>query len=278
MEFAFSALLLLILILPGFILQFTYTRGFWRWNSPNVNRPLTEQIPTGVVYAAVLHLIWASIWANYEPINLKVLIMLLIGNYGNDEEHLEIILKSITDYPYHIAFYFLSLYLLSAILGYIGHSIVRKKKLDLKTRFFRFNNEWFYSLRGEVAEFNETPDIDGQVDGVMLTTVVHHGEKVNYLYRGFVYDFFFDKEGNLDRVVLMYADRRDLSNDKTSDEDDSDRFYEIVGNYFIIRYSEMTTINLYYITFEPENDAVDTDIEVFEDEETVVREPEIHDT
>lgn len=255
MEFAFSALLLLILILPGFILQLTYTRGFWRWNSPNVNRPLTEQIPSGIVSAGILHLTWASISSCFfYTINLKVLIMLLIGNYGHDEEHLETVLNSVADNSYKIAIYFLSLYTFSAFLGYFFHFIVRKTKLDQKTRFFRFNNEWFYSLRGELSQFKETPNIEGLQAGVLLTSIVHHGDN-NYLYRGFVYDFFFDTNGNLDRVVLMDTDRRDLSKDKKSDDgEDEERYYNVEGDYFILRCSEMVTVNLYYITFEEDKE------------------------
>ncbi|HEX9927424.1 MAG TPA: DUF6338 family protein [Pyrinomonadaceae bacterium] len=266
MEFAFSALLLLILILPGFIIQFTYTRGFWRWNSPNAYRPLTEQIPSGIVAAAVLHLIWASICTLLiSPINLKALMMLLLGNYGHDEQHLETVLESVTNSPYKIAFYFLSLYVFSALIGYLLHWFVRRVKLDRKTRFFRFNNEWFYALRGELAQFRETPDVEGMIAGILLTTIVHH-EGQNYLYRGFVYDFFFDKSGNLDRVILLDTDRRDLSQDRVFNEEDEGRYYEIEGDYFILRYSEMSTINLYYITFEEEADDSTPDVEIVESE------------
>ncbi len=251
MEFAFSALLLLSLILPGFILQFTYTKGTWRWNSPNVSRPLSEQIPSGVVSAAFLHLIWATICGYFYQINLKVLTMLLLGNYGHDEEHFDEILENLSNSPYKITLYFLSLYALAAIIGFIFHKIVRVCKLDHKRRFFRFNNEWFYALGGELSKFTETKDIDGEIDVVWLTTIVHHEGK-NVLYRGFIYDFYFDSEGHLDRVILTDVDRRDLSNDKNPKKTDENRFYEIEGDYFILRYSEMTTINLYYITFEAE--------------------------
>ena len=33
--------------------------------------------------------------------------------------------------------------------------------------------------------------------------------------------------------------------------DDADRFYPIDGDYFVIRYSEVITLNVHYVKFEP---------------------------
>ncbi len=258
MEFAVSALFLLVLLLPGFILQTSYTKGFWRWNSPTTTRPITEQIPTGIVTASVLHIIWASAcaWLGY-PINLSALTMFLLGAYGHDEEFFRTTLNSLTDHPYKVFIYFISLYMGSAFLGYLSHFLVRKWKLDRRTRILRFNNEWFYLLSGEITQFKEFPEDLGKVDGVYLTTIVHHSGK-DYLYRGIVADFFFDKSGNLDRVLLTLAHRRDLSADRELDQefgqDEVDnRYYNVEGDYFILRYSEMSTINLAYFFVEKED-------------------------
>ncbi len=121
----------------------------------------------------------------------------------------------------------------------------------------RFNNEWFYLLSGEISEFKEFTENLGKVDGVYLTTIVHHSDK-DYLYRGIVADFFFDKSGNLDRVLLKLAHRRALTDDREShqeydQEEIDDRYYSIEGDYFILRYSEMSTINLdYFFVVEEE--------------------------
>jgi hypothetical protein len=71
---------------------------------------------------------------------------------------------------------------------------------------------------------------------------------------GIIADFFFDHSGSLDRVLLRSVERRKLSEDikpgKAIDSDD--RYYEIEGDYFILRYSEMSTINIDYIFVTPE--------------------------
>jgi len=176
--------------------------------------------------------------------------MLLLGSYGYNEAHFETTVAEFTHYPYQVFWYFLSLYIFAVLLGYLSHYLVRKFKLDLKYRFFRFNNEWYYLLSGETMKFGEVDGNDGDVDGVYLTTVVHHSNE-DYLYRGIVADFFFDKSGNLDRLLLRNVLRRSLSNDRNSDEPfnnlPDERYYDIKGDYFLLRYSEISTINLDYI-------------------------------
>lgn len=247
MEFAVSALLLLVLLLPGFILQLSYTKGVWRWNSPVVNRPITEQIPSSIIIAGVLHLIWTPIASLFGEIKYDVLLMFLTGNFGHDEEKFSYALDTIAAHPYKPAIYIFSLYAFAALMGYLAHIIVRGRHWDHKFRFVRFNNEWFYWLRAEITQFSETDDLEGEIIGTVLSAVVHHKE--DYLYTGIVIDYFFDKEGNLDRVILDQASRRKLCDDREQAEATAvSRYYSIEGHYVILRYSEMVTVSLRYLT------------------------------
>jgi hypothetical protein len=258
-EFAFSAVILLLLLLPGFILQTAYTKGRWRWNSPTLVRPLAEQILSGIVTAGALHILWFWIASCLkETINLRVLVMFLLGSFGHDDEHFNDALDVLVRHPLKIALYFSSLYVFAALAGLAVRGLVRWMRWDHKYRFLRFNNEWYYLLSGEIHSFQETPDIEGETKGVYLTTVVHHSN-VDYLYTGFVIDYFFDRNGNLDRVILDEVARRRLSDDKSEEmkeHEEAARFYEIEGHYFVLRYSEMCTINLDYLIFEKDEYAV----------------------
>ena len=259
MEFAFSALFLLILILPGFILQFTYTKVFWRWNSPTSTQSITEQIPVGIVNATALHLVWTGVCNLLGlAVNLRSVVTLLLGSYGHDDVYFPDTLESLVNNPHKIFFYFATLYSFSALLGYFGHWLVRKCEWDRKFKFLRFNNEWYYLLSGEITQFKEFPENLGVVAGVYLTTIVHHSDN-DYLYRGIVADFFFDKSGNLDKVLLRLAHRRALSKDRENNQEYNqdqidERYYNIEGDYFILQYSEMSTINLdYFFVAEESN-------------------------
>lgn len=257
MEFAVSAILLLILLLPGFILQSAYTKGFWRWNSPTSARSLTEQIPAAVVLSSILHAIWATLSGTIGyPVNLDAVAMLLLGSYGHEETHFNVTVSALTTNPYKVFLYFVSLYAVSALLGYMSHWIVRERGWDRSTRILRFNNQWFYLLTGEITEFREAQEEFPEIAGVLLTTVVHHQQQ-DWLYIGVIADFFFDKSGALDRVLMTSVERRKLSEDKKTDEeiDPDQRYYDIEGDYFVLRYSEMSTINIDYIFVTPETDA-----------------------
>lgn len=256
MEFAVSAIFLLILLLPGFILQTAYTKGFWRWNSPTSNRSLTEQVPVGIVFATVLHAAWISLAAVFGfAIDFGAVFMLLTGNYGHDDVHFDRAIAQLTNNPSRIFLYFATLDLVAAAVGYVSHFAVRQLRLDRRTRMLRFNNHWFYLLSGEIAQFQELTNIEEDIDGILLTTVIHHSE-ADYLYRGLLTDFFFDKEGNLDRVYLTLSERRRLSDDRKDQEVESsaaeERYYDIEGDYLVLKYSEMTTINVDYFFLIPE--------------------------
>ena len=76
-----------------------------------------------------------------------------------------------------------------------------------------------------------------------------------YLYTGVLVEYFLDDQGQLNRLVLASAARRPLSDDQASesgaDPDQSqayeERFYPIEGDYFVLRYSEVLTLNVRYL-------------------------------
>jgi hypothetical protein len=265
MNFAYPALLLFLLVLPGIILNYTYARGFWRWNSPTSIERYSEQIAYSIIAASILHLGWAYFLSFFGfDIDLEAVLVLLTGAFGPDDQYLTTTVQTLTNNPGRIAFYFYGLYLLSAILGISGHLFVRKTRLDRTTRLFRFTNEWYYLLSGEILEFAETPAEPRQFDGVYLSTIVQHGNE-NYLYRGIVFDFSYDRTGKLERVILRLAHRRLLSADRKHDQPrdtgdpgfgDDARYYDIEGDFFILNYEDMHTINIEYFALtdpsEPE--------------------------
>ena len=255
MNVAFPALLIFVLVLPGIILRYTYTRGFWRWLSPTSVGSLPDEIAYSVTFAIGLHLLWGPITAWFASLEIDPhsILVLLIGSYGHDDKFFEPAVTSVSEHPFAVVFYLLSLYLMAAGLGYGAHFLVRKYKLDRKTHILRFRNEWYYLLTGEVLEFKEVQGTASSGDAsnvhVYLSAVVDLSA-ASYLYRGVVTGFWFDRSGNLDKIQLILAHRRLLSDDKNASSDDSDRYYDIEGNYFILRYAETKTINLYYFTLE----------------------------
>jgi hypothetical protein len=156
-------------------------------------------------------------------------------------------------YPW-VAGYLVSLYGASAVAGNLGHRAVRRLKLDHSTKTFRFDNYWYYMLTGEVLDFRENAGEGRRVDGVYLSAVVDHSSG-SYLYRGIVSDFTFDRDGKLDTIVLADAHRRRLVDDREEEaapraavgpSAPDQRYYEIRGDFLVLRYDELRTLNLDY--------------------------------
>lgn len=133
-----------------------------------------------------------------------------------------------------------------------------------RLRFFRFNNEWFYILTGEILSFREEESRSRSIDGVFLSAIVDHA-KESFLYRGIIKDWTFDSAGRLDTIRLALPHRRLLTSDRKKPlgalagkyVEPDDRYYEIRGDVFVLRYAEIKTMNLDYFTLDDASPAAD---------------------
>jgi hypothetical protein len=247
---AFQTLLIFLFVLPGIASRYTYTRGLiHRWSNIVQIRPWTEEILPSLALALSLQIVWY--WA-FGPDNIKAL---------TTPE------TTLAD-PIRPALYFLDLTIAGTALGFFVRWIVITFALDLQFEFLRFSNMWHYLLTGEVFLFNKnnlhtvrenrgwlgwfrlsrpTPSLAG----VFLSAVVEQGGEA-FVYRGIVKDFWFNPtNGDLDGIQLMLADRRDLSaKEKPSVEKKAEEiYYEIRGDFFVLRYSVTRNVNLRYFSF-----------------------------
>lgn len=216
-------------------------------------RRLSDDFAYGVVFSIALHAgwLWLVSLLGYRP-EPKAILAWMAGNFGPNNALLPEVLEAFSgNYP-EIAGYFLTLCAGAAILGHVAHRTVRRLRLDHRTRLFRFNNYWYYMLRGEVLLFRENASEEVVLpDGVYLSAIVAHSGK-SYLYRGLVSDFTYDDNGALDTIVLTDAHRRELSQDQASQEglpvphEEDPRYYDIRGEYLILQYAKVTTLNLDY--------------------------------
>jgi hypothetical protein len=256
MSFAFPALLVFLLVLPGIILRYSYARGPWGWASPTSLRRVSEELAYGVAFALVLHALWLVLVRElgFKP-DVDSMFLLLIGNFGEGDRYLEHVLTEVSRaYPW-VAGYLVSLYGTAAVAGNLGHRAVRRLRLDHHTKTFRFDNYWYYMLTGEVLNFRENASEGRRVDGVYVSAVVDHASG-SYLYRGIVSDFTFDRDGRLDTIVLADAHRRRLVDDREEGAPrpgvgpsvPDERYYEIRGDFLVLRYAELRTLNLDYFT------------------------------
>lgn len=259
MNIAFPALVILLLILPGAIFRYAYARGSWGWSSPISFRTVSDELAYSTVFAVGLHFVWVAIASYFgnEP-DFHALVALLTGNFGIGRETYDHAIDAIALHVVAIFTYFMTLFLFSAAAGRGAHRAVRYFKLDLRTEIFRFRNEWHYLLTGEILSFSEVEIEARELSGVFLSAAVDYGRET-YLYRGIVVDWSFAEDGQPETIRLRFTHRRKLSDDRTTDDQSKqgtrvsgdfilpdERYYEVHGDIFVLRYSQLKTLNLDY--------------------------------
>lgn len=258
MNIAFSAVLIFTLLLPGLIFLSAYQNGIGSWVSPDGGDSLGGNIASALISSAALHLVWTGLVARLgHPVDFQSVLVLLTG-YSDEKSHLfASAIESAARSGQQAAFYFLTLYLAAAALGFFAHWIVIRYGFDANMPILRFRNHWTYLLSGRLSCFSELQqNFDGQpVSGVFATAVIRH-EEGSYLYRGLVVDWVCKSNGELDRIIIEYTQRRRLDNDRRPRRirAPSDhylrmdkRYYSLHGNYCAMKYSDMITLNIEYV-------------------------------
>ncbi len=267
MSIALPALLITLLILPGVLLSYCYRKGLWR--SPIQLGPLQDEIGRGVLWAIPINLV-AFTLADVLPtpdVDFDALVWLLTGYDGMNADQVSMYMKSITSYPISILGYLLIVNLSGATLGFLLHYLVRRYHFDLKYEFLRFKNEWHYLFSGEARFFELSPkfitrtyvkEAGLSATGFAFVTLALEQGKDVYLYRGILSDYFFERGGHLDKIILEAPERRIITADEGDMDpfDMDDRFYRIEGDFFVIKYKEVKNLNIYYFAIYEEDETM----------------------
>jgi hypothetical protein len=217
MKVAFPALVLVVvLVWPGILL-----RGVATANLPRQARSVIDRIFDGVALAIAIHLasiIGLELWALVGPaewewhVDLGQVFTVMMEK-GEPED------LSASAAP--IVSYFAIQSVCMAILG----TIIRQHLLLQDTRVGRIL-QWLFQVQLEWILLWSKPDV-----AVYLSTIVDT-EAGSYLYHGLVVDVFWNRDGRVEAVALFDAARR---------------FYRIVGDRLVIKYSDMSTVNFTYV-------------------------------
>jgi hypothetical protein len=132
--------------------------------------------------------------------------------------------------------YLIFISLISYWAGYLARATITKYKLDKLLPWLRFDNYWYYFFKA--YDF-----LDSEPDMVEIVASIEMSGKT-YLYKGILKDFILDNQGKLDRLIITGASRRNIKHDK------SDIFYKIEGHYFILKYSEIINLNIFFISLD----------------------------
>lgn len=243
MNLALPAFVAFLLLLPGFIFRARLKRA--EQTSLDFS-PFCQVAAAAILWALFAHFCWLCISffvfaQRFDPV---VLLKLLSSAPASQAEVISIIRRE----SGWISAYFCSLLLASIVVPEIFRYVVTKFRLDRHgSRFsaiFRFHDApWYYLLTG--ADFAK----DDEPDFIVISAIVEVA-KEGVLYVGVLDDFFFGADGKLDRLILQGVARRPLSADKSKNETDAEvanRFYEIDGDSFVLRYEDVKTLNVQYV-------------------------------
>jgi hypothetical protein len=256
---AFSALLVFLLLLPGFLFR-TY---FKRAEKVVLDvKPFGQAAIDAFLTAIVLDLLWywLTVLATGTRVDFRALLTLVAGEKSMD---LEGAIAKLASDPWHPGLFFGSLYAFAIAAAFLLRRIVTRWRLDRRgaplANFLRFDTPWYYLFTGY--------DRDTEPNGVAIGAVVSLGGTA-YLYTGVLVEYFLDDQGQLNRLVLASAARRQLSEDAQDDATltggwepaealgaaptaAEERFYPIEGDYFVLRYAEVVTLNVRYLDLSP---------------------------
>ncbi len=95
-----------------------------------------------------------------------------------------------------------------------------------------------------------------EIDLHVAAVTIQQGNEV-YIYRGVLDQYFFDKKGELKKIVIMYPQRRNIKDDHQTviidgKEVQTEGFYDIDGHYFVIEYDRVLNLNLYFYKYSAE--------------------------
>lgn len=227
MNFALPAIVFLFFIVPGLV----FSARLYRVDGAVLDfQPISEKMAhvffwswfVHLALAAIIHILGASI--RYD-----VIVAALAGKF--DASHLTVVENSF----FNIGIYLISSVVISNSLAWLVRYFVEKCSLDVKFGWLKFDSPWFYIFTDDRSVNHEGTHISALVD-------LKDG---TYLYTGILEEYFFNQGGGLDRIILGEVSRRKLSSDKTDVE--VDRFYRVDGDYLVLRYDEIITMNVRYV-------------------------------
>jgi hypothetical protein len=247
MTVAFPALVIFLILLPGFIARSRIKR---------VERQVLDYSPFGqvvseaVVWAGSLHIVWVLLaqWLNGAELNVEIVLQLLSTDTAVQGQAL----SHVAGQAGKVTTYFSTLLAAAYLLPSGIRWAISARRLDrLGSRWnslFRFSGApWYYLLSGADFDAGNTPDL------IAVSAVVNVAGSP-YIYTGLLDEYFIDQSGNLDRIVLQQVMRRPLTADKMPETGgrEQERFYPVEGDYFVLRYSEAITLNIEYIKLKEE--------------------------
>lgn len=241
-NFVLTTLVALLLAVPGYFARALYfSEDFSRDVLP---KSVTEEIYLSLLFSIPFHAValwiidqWYISGSTSIYVDYGMVFGLLTGKSSPDVGETISAADNLYRYFGPIVGYFVGTAILAAIVGFGFRRVVWRFKLDVHLpSLFRYRNRWLYTFTGREWEGSKE-NVYVVVDAMCLLG----GEKTR-LYRGLVFGFDSDSNGDLEqiRLGLAYRGKFDESNNE---------FYwqEVPGSILVLKYDTIQSLNVTYI-------------------------------
>jgi hypothetical protein len=245
MNIALSAVILFILLLPGFSFYMGLYTG--KHTKPAPKFSVLESLLLTALFSLLIHLV--GLQCIHTTIRFDVLLKLM----GVDQKEILqqrplISNQSFSALVKEFFIYNSVVNLLCASGGIVARKLILHFNLDWKYAFLRLNNKWFYAFNGYQLGVKEAYLI--YVDALV------HAQEGSVIYTGFLEDFLCNGE-ELDRIYLKSVTRRKAT---IPEHTDATAFkpgavYELEGDTFCLPAKEIKNLMLrFYVVINTTQD------------------------
>lgn len=232
---AFSALVLLIILLPGSI----FIKSFFRSSKTKQNSrhfPFETLLVQGLLFSTAIHTTAACLFYLFGfDVDYQVFQNILLGD--------ALLLNNATLRSYFIQFcsYSLLVCIFSFLTGKGFRFIVHRFKIHYKWSSLHTSNYWFEIFTGEFLERHRVPGY--QLDSHILVIDILTNDKV--IYSGYLQEYYYSPyKDELESIVLKWAKKKEFK------EDGCSAYREISGDVFVVPYAIIKNINVYYLNLD----------------------------
>lgn len=247
MNIAFSAIILVILLLPGTTAISAYYSSLTN-KASGVHIPFNELIIKGLVISALLHSLALEILQRFGTQSLILQLYHVVS--GQEMDISDVLFQN---YALQFLWYNLSLILIAFILSKIFKWFVQKKNFDLKYNSLRTTSYWFHMFGGRHLEEDGNTRRMSEMDIIYVDILTED----HFLYSGRLADFNYSpQKDELENIILANAQKRRVNGINEEKKDPGFTESKIIpGEVLLIRASTILNINIIYARLtENEND------------------------
>lgn len=236
MNIALPAIVVFFVFLPGVVAR---ARFMLIGQELLLNSPISKKVIEVVLLSAICHVLWLS--GSMIFFGEYLLIDPFLHLLGSDTAKQSGSIAAVADNIGWILFYFGTLIPACWVIPSVLRNLIISHCLDSNSfalsPYFRFNDaHWYYLLSGR--DEKKIPEL------IFVSAIVQIETKA-WIYEGILSDYRLRNDATLDYICLRGVKRRTIE-----EYDKSISGTPIQGHVFILRYSEIITLNIEYYDIE----------------------------